>query len=136
MRIGYVINVDTNLRHDKDYRIWITLMELGRRYGCHQKPERSFTINGYQFPICARCTGIILGEIIGIIILVRKKIGIKKGMLLILPTAIDGVTQLFGWQESNNARRFISGVLAGIGYSICVRDIMAFLVRPIVKGRK
>ena len=135
MRIGYVINVDTNLRHDKDYRIWIALMELGKRYGCHQKPERSFTFNGYQFPICARCTGIILGEILGIIVLVRKKISIKKGMLLILPTVIDGGTQLLGFQESNNARRFITGELAGIGYSACICDMVLWLLRLIVKRR-
>lgn len=25
---------------------------------CHQRPERSFTVNGHQFPVCARCTGL------------------------------------------------------------------------------
>lgn len=111
-------------------------MELGRRYGCHQKPERSFTFNGYQFPICARCTGIIIGEILGIIVFVKRHISIKKGMLLILPTAIDGVTQLLRLQESNNTRRFISGILAGIGYLICIREILSFFARLVVRGRK
>ncbi len=31
-------------------------------YGvCHRISERSFTINGRQFPLCARCTGMYLG---------------------------------------------------------------------------
>jgi uncharacterized membrane protein len=25
---------------------------------CHQRPERSFVLNGRQFPVCARCTGL------------------------------------------------------------------------------
>jgi uncharacterized membrane protein len=28
---------------------------------CHRIMERSFTINGHQFPLCARCTGMYLG---------------------------------------------------------------------------
>jgi uncharacterized membrane protein len=27
---------------------------------CHQRPERSFFVDGYQFPVCARCTGLYL----------------------------------------------------------------------------
>ena len=38
---------------------WIKLMEIGSYLGCHQMPERSFFINGYQMPICARCVGVI-----------------------------------------------------------------------------
>ena len=39
------------------------LMRLGRSSGCHQMPERSFFIRGKQFPVCARCTGVMIGNI-------------------------------------------------------------------------
>lgn len=29
--------------------------------------ERSFFYKGYQFPVCARCTGVIIGQILGAI---------------------------------------------------------------------
>ncbi len=33
---------------------------------CHQFPSHSFTVNGQQLPLCARCTGIYLGAIMGL----------------------------------------------------------------------
>lgn len=39
------------------------LMVFGQNMGCHQMPERSFFIRGKQFPVCARCTGVFLGNI-------------------------------------------------------------------------
>jgi uncharacterized membrane protein len=34
---------------------------------CHQRPERSFFLDGHQFPVCARCTGLYLSGAAGII---------------------------------------------------------------------
>ena len=60
-------------------KIWIKLMNLGDKIGCHQISERSFFIKGYQFPVCARCTGVFFGEIIAIfLILIGIKINGKK----------------------------------------------------------
>ena len=36
-------------------------------------------------------------------------------LLLILPMAIDGTTQMFGWRESTWELRVITGVLFGLG---------------------
>lgn len=36
---------------------------------CHRITERSFTINGRQFPLCARCTGMYLGAALTIVVL-------------------------------------------------------------------
>ena len=85
---------------------------------CHQKPERSFFYKGKQFPICARCTGLAIGYSTAVIVLIIS--GLLKFWLiapLILPTAIDGTGQLFRIWESNNIRRLVTGILAGIGIS-------------------
>jgi uncharacterized membrane protein len=34
---------------------------------CHQLPERSFFLDGHQLPVCARCTGLYLGAIGGLV---------------------------------------------------------------------
>ena len=48
-------------------KIWIKSMEWCSKYwGCHQMPERSFFFKGYQFPVCARCTGMIVGYFLSI----------------------------------------------------------------------
>jgi len=47
---------------------------------------------------------------------------------LIIPTFLDGLTQLFGFRESNNTLRFLSGFLAGVGLGIIFKAIKWFLV--------
>ena len=36
---------------------------------CHRITERSFTVNGRQFPLCARCTGMYLGAALVLVII-------------------------------------------------------------------
>ena len=47
--------------------------------------------------------------------------------LLIIPTAIDGLTQLFEYRESNNVLRFITGLIGGIGIGIIVKAIKWYI---------
>lgn len=82
---------------------------------CHRIPERSFFYRGKQFPICARCTGILIGYFLGIIyIMYTKKIHPLGEFLLMIPLVIDGIGQLRGYWISNNSRRLVTGVMAGI----------------------
>lgn len=82
---------------------------------CHRLPERSFFFRGKQFPICARCTGILVGYFLGIIyFFIIGTIPIFVSLLLLLPLVVDGVGQFFGKWISNNIRRLITGILAGI----------------------
>lgn len=32
---------------------------------CHQMPERSFHVDGFQLPVCGRCLGLYLGGVMG-----------------------------------------------------------------------
>jgi uncharacterized membrane protein len=34
---------------------------------CHQRPERSFHLEGVQYPVCARCLGLYVGSLAGIL---------------------------------------------------------------------
>jgi uncharacterized membrane protein len=34
---------------------------------CHRIPERSFHVGGYQLPLCARCSGMYLGAVTGLV---------------------------------------------------------------------
>lgn len=82
---------------------------------CHRIPERSFFYKGKQFPICARCTGILGGYLIGLIyVILVREIYIVFELVLIIPLVIDGLGQLYGYWKSNNRRRFITGILGGV----------------------
>lgn len=94
---------------------------------CHRLPERSFYFKGKQFPICARCTGILLGYILGIFyIILYKNSNILIEFSLLIPIIIDGFGQLYGFWVSNNIRRFITGFLAGFSL-ICIFKFIALL---------
>lgn len=43
-------------------KFYYSCMSFGKFAGCHQRPDRSFFINGHQFPVCARCTGVLIGQ--------------------------------------------------------------------------
>jgi Predicted membrane protein len=112
---------------NKKTKIWLIFMKLGA-LTCHQMYERSFNYKGYQFPVCARCTGIFVGNIIGVFLyIINIKISIIAGLTLILIMAIDGLIQLFKIKASTNKRRFITGILAGIGYICILVNIFFYL---------
>ena len=54
-----------------------TIRMIGNHSGCHQMPERSFFYKGKQFPVCARCTGVIIGQSVALIIGIFKDISFK-----------------------------------------------------------
>lgn len=99
---------------DRDL-LWMALMELGTKSGCHQRAERSFTMKNYQFPLCARCTGILLSSPVGYIWYIKKKLRMLIGVLLLIPMTIDGTIQLINIRESTNTRRLFTGMLGGMG---------------------
>ncbi|MDO5151670.1 MAG: DUF2085 domain-containing protein, partial [Oscillospiraceae bacterium] len=53
-------------------------MKLGNALGCHQRPDRSFFYKGHQFPLCARCTGAVLGQFFAVVL----RFAIKPNMIL------------------------------------------------------
>ena len=106
-------------------------MKIGG-YTCHQMYERSFSYRGYQFPVCARCTGILVGQVIGLIfIILGLRINISWSLALIIPIAIDGLIQLMKIIESNNIRRFITGFVSGIGYIYLLFNIVVIIKRLV-----
>lgn len=89
---------------------------VGKFLGCHQLPERSFFICGKQFPVCARCTGLFVGECAGLVC--YRLIHLPKVLLLSFCGLmfLDWLIQYLRILESTNTRRFITGLLCGYAY--------------------
>ena len=105
------------------------LMVVGKWSGCHQIPERSFSIKGMQFPICARCTGIVLGYIIDVIfLLIRVNVPVEVCASFIMLMFLDWFVQYIEILPSTNIQRFVTGTLCGIGYF----QIIIKIVRVII----
>jgi uncharacterized membrane protein len=92
-------------------------MKIGKILGCHQIHSRSFTIFHYQFPVCARCSGIYLGNIVSILIIILTDIHLDYTLCIVimLPMVLEGLYQMFTNYTSNNFKRMITGFMFGIG---------------------
>jgi uncharacterized membrane protein len=125
---GCVITVGRN--SNKQLNIWVKLMEIGAATGCHQMHGRSFFICGYQFPVCARCTGLFVGQILGMLLsvfLVKYSFVSLFMPAMVFPVllGIDGLGQIKQKWTSTNGRRIISGLLCGF-------FVIVFLIKVII----
>src|SRR6266568_443152 len=89
-------------------------------YVCAQIPSHSFYIFGHQLGMCERNFSIYASMFLGSLIftLTKKRLsGIPWWfwILMILPMAIDGTTQMFGLRESTWMLRVVTGTLFGLG---------------------
>ncbi len=83
---------------------------------CHRRPDRSFHCRGKQFPICARCTGILTGYFIGYALaFFTGVISVFYALLMCVPLILDGFIQFLTSYESTNVRRFFTGIMTGTG---------------------
>lgn len=114
-------------------KFWIKSMNWCKRYcGCHQIPERSFFIKGYQFPVCARCTGIVIGHFF-VLTMAPIHIFSKKISILMIPLIIDGTTQYFTRYESNNVKRVLTGFLYGVSFTTLMLNMLNTFRKFILK---
>lgn len=97
-------------------RLFVDNLTLDKYWHCHQMQQRSFFVRGRQFHICARCTGILIGYIFSpLLFFLSLEIIVKSFVICALIMAVDGFTQLWGWRESGNILRFITGL--GFGFT-------------------
>ncbi len=113
--------------------IWYKIMKWGQKIGCHQMPERSFFYKGYQFPVCARCTGVLIGEVVALIlILFSIKVNLIGSIAFLIPMGIDWGLQYLKILESDNIRRLITGTLGGIGLTYVYCNIVIAVIMLII----
>ena len=106
---------------------WQKCMRFGKLCGCHQIKERSFFYKQFQFPLCARCTGVFIGEFL-IAPLIFFFVGFSwLTAFLFLPLVVDGGIQYFTSYNSNNLKRLVSGIMAGTFFGMFVLKLLTLL---------
>lgn len=99
-------------------------------FGCHARPDRSFYFRGKQFPICARCTGELIGMVAGIPIAIFQGCPRFEIVLaMMIPLVFDGFLQRLTSYESGNIRRLVTGILFGIALIFALIFFHRFCVR-------
>lgn len=111
---------------------WLHMMIIGERLGCHQLPERSFFIKGYQFPVCARCTGVFISTILAFAIFPLYQPSFLTCIILCGIMFVDWFIQYLKLLESTNIRRLITGLIGGYGFTtlqmLCLRLFITYFV--------
>ena len=101
------------------------------KFICHQLPERSYFIWGIQMPVCARCFGIYLGMILGLLVypflkeLNNSKIPqLKTITIFVAPMLIDAIAQSLRLYTTSNLIRSITGIWFSIGIIFCLMPLL------------
>jgi len=123
--------VEISLSEKKSNKI--DYLTIFTQFICHRKPERTFKIQGYYFPVCSRCTGFYIGAFSYFIYVYFNFVEYTHSLifiafLMLIPAFMDGSTQLFGFRKSNNLLRFCTGLIGGIGLAILVKTIKMLII--------
>ena len=103
--------------------------QIGKIPMCNGIANRAPHIMGFCFPLCYRCTFIVIVFVVTLLILYRFKIKLSmKGLgLCMLPMIVDGGLQTFFGIMSNNWRRAITGGIFGFGLAGMIALLYMYL---------
>ena len=87
---------------------------------CHQRPERSYFIDGHKLAVCSRCTGVYAGFAFTLLLYplirsLRTTTTPPRSWLLLaaVPLGIDFSLTFFGIWENTHTSRLLTGALLG-----------------------
>ncbi len=94
---------------------------------CHQIPERSFHLWGEPLAVCARCSGVYAGFLVGALLLPiihgRLKAEFPPAWILgaaLLPAVADFGLAHLGIHDSSNVLRLVTGLIPGAAVSLFI----------------
>ena len=112
-------------------RFYLWCMRLGRRLGCHQMPQRSLFIGDRQFPLCARCTGLVVGYVLSFALLPLVQPPLVLCVIFCEIMFLDWLVQHLELHPSTNTRRLLTGTLCGYGLMSSYIQIGGWLVQHL-----
>jgi len=96
---------------------------------CHQRPDRSYFIEGHKLAVCSRCTGLYAGFAFTLLIYplvrsLRSSATPPRRVLFLaaVPLLIDFGLTFFGVWENTHTSRLLTGALLG--------SVVVFYVMP------
>lgn len=105
---------------------------------CHQRPDRSYFIDGHKLAVCSRCTGMYAGFALTLLIYpllrsLRSAATPPRSLLFLaaLPLVLDFSLNFFGIWENTHTSRLLTGAILG---SVSVFYVMPGIVDLSLRG--
>ena len=95
-------------------------------FGCHCRSDRSLYYHGKKFPICARCTGELIGILVSFTLFWFWRPNLISAIVMLIPLIIDGFVQRLTSYGSNNFKRMVTGFLFGIGFATIISITLSY----------
>lgn len=97
---------------------------------CHQRPDRSFYFFHVQFLLCARCTGLVVGFFVSIIIhhFLLKSWPKMYSFFFLISVLLNGLSLFI---ETSNLERFILGILLGSSTGFLMSDHIKIIKKEL-----
>lgn len=114
-------------------KIYCKSLIIVHHAGCHQRADRSFFYKEYQFPMCARCTGVFLGYLLAIPMYFIYPFDFGLYIALCMITFFDWYIQYRKIKESTNPRRLITGIIGGFGVMSMQIVVMKHIIIAICR---
>lgn len=114
------------------------MFEYAASFVCHQVPERTLTIGDRLLPLCARCTGIYSGFLIGIVFQILMGSRTNRlpplainalSAVIVLALIMEGLGQRLSLWELSNQARLALGLLCGSAISITVFPLFNYFLQ-------
>jgi len=111
---------------------------------CHQIDSRALHVDSRAVAVCARCTGLYLGGLAGLLLAAGFIVGRGKGpspvwlAVAVAPTLIDALLPRIGWAGLPNVSRLLlsmpAGLMAAVFLSIGIYDLVTS--RKSIRSRR
>jgi uncharacterized membrane protein len=82
---------------------------------CHQRPGRSFMVQGAPAAVCVRCLGIYCGAALGMLPALGRSTSVRLLGLALLLNLLDVSSEMLHWHGELGWARFLLGLLLGAG---------------------
>jgi uncharacterized membrane protein len=98
---------------------------------CHQRPDRSFFLDGRQVPVCARCSGLYGGAAFAVPLALAAASAIASrrartiALVASLPTIITWSLEFAGLAHFSNAVRFATALPLGFVVGWLVLSVLS-----------
>jgi uncharacterized membrane protein len=110
---------------------------------CHQRPDRSYFIDGHKLAVCSRCTGLYAGFVFTLLLYplirsLRTTTTPPPRWLLFaaVPLGIDFSLTFFGIWENTHTSRLLTGALLGsVAVFYVVPGLMDLSLRPLYTSK-